>query len=110
MSQGAGSVHLASVIIKLGLVRDAHLPRHPPRVPGRGGRCALAPQAGRAQGAQLLHAGATQRAFNLDGDDKMDHNPVIFLRAAPGCVWQQIDDFPTSEELLAEVRELVAAH
>ena len=51
---------------------------------------------------------AAQRAFNAYRGDKMNHNPVTFLRAAPGKPWERIDGFATAHELAGELRDLVA--
>jgi protein SCO1/2 len=51
---------------------------------------------------------AAQRAFDAYRGDKMDHTPVTFIRAAPGRPWVRIDGFASSDELAAELRELVA--
>ncbi|WP_414648746.1 SCO family protein [Collimonas sp.] len=52
---------------------------------------------------------ATQRAFDVYRGDKMNHNPVTLLRAAPGKPWLRIDGFATVAELLGAYHELVAA-
>ncbi|WP_211443271.1 SCO family protein [Collimonas humicola] len=51
----------------------------------------------------------TQRAFDVYRGDKMNHNPVMFLRAAPGKPWLRIDGFATVAELLGAYHELVAS-
>jgi protein SCO1/2 len=53
---------------------------------------------------------AAQKAFNVFREDKMDHNPVVLLRAAPGKEWLRIDGFATADELLDSFHMLVAAH
>lgn len=52
---------------------------------------------------------ATQRAFDVYRGDKMNHNPVTLLRAAPGKPWLRIDGFATVAELLGAYHELVAS-
>ncbi|KVH43669.1 hypothetical protein WJ39_26420 [Burkholderia diffusa] len=52
----------------------------------------------------------TQKAFNVYRQDKMDHNPVMFLRAAPGQPWLRIDGFATTDDLLHMYRSLVASN
>lgn len=52
---------------------------------------------------------ATQRAFDVYRGDKMNHNPVTLLRAAPGKPWLRIDGFATVDELLGAYHELVAS-
>ena len=53
---------------------------------------------------------ATQKAFDAYRGDKMNHAPVTLLRAAPGRRWVRIDGFASSDELVKEFRELVAAN
>ncbi|KVD78820.1 hypothetical protein WS62_28730 [Burkholderia sp. ABCPW 14] len=43
---------------------------------------------------------AAQKAFNVYRQDKMDHNPVLLLRAAPDKSWLRIDGFATIDDLL----------
>jgi len=52
---------------------------------------------------------ATQRAFNVDRGDKMNHAPVTVLRTAPGKPWVRLDGFATSDQMLKELRDTVAA-
>lgn len=52
---------------------------------------------------------ATQRAFAVYRGDKMTHNPVTLLRAAPGRPWLRIEGFVTADELLAELRNMLVA-
>lgn len=53
---------------------------------------------------------ATQRAFNVYHQDKMNHAPVVFLRAAPGNPWLRVDGFATADELLQAYRKLIATN
>jgi protein SCO1/2 len=53
---------------------------------------------------------ATQKAFNVYREDKMNHNPVLLLRAAPGKSWLRIDGFATADELLHSYQALVASN
>ncbi len=53
---------------------------------------------------------AAQRAFDAYRGDKMNHTPVTYLRAAHSRSWVRIDGFATSDELVAELRGLLAAH
>jgi protein SCO1/2 len=53
---------------------------------------------------------AAQKAFNVYRQDKMNHNPVVLLRAAPGKPWLRIDGFATADELLHSYHELVASN
>lgn len=52
---------------------------------------------------------ATQRAFAVYRGDKMAHNPVTLLRAAPDKPWLRIEGFATADELLVELRNMLAA-
>lgn len=49
---------------------------------------------------------ATQKAFNIYTGDKMDHNPVTFIRVAPDKPWLRIDGFARSGELLRGLRDM----
>lgn len=53
---------------------------------------------------------AAQKAFNVYREDKMDHNPVVLLRAAPGKPWLRVDGFATADELLRSFQDLVAVN
>ncbi len=53
---------------------------------------------------------AAQKAFNVYRDDKMDHNPVVLLRAAPGKPWLRVDGFSTADELLHSYHDLIASN
>jgi protein SCO1/2 len=53
---------------------------------------------------------AAQKAFNVYHEDKMNHSPVVLLRAAPGKPWLRVDGFATADELLAAYRGLTAAN
>lgn len=52
---------------------------------------------------------AAQRAFNVYHEDKMDHGPVILLRASPGKPWLRVEGFATADELMHAYRDLVAS-
>lgn len=52
---------------------------------------------------------AAQRAFDVYRGDKMGHAPVTLLRATPGGPWVRIDGFASADQLLAELRPVVAA-
>lgn len=53
---------------------------------------------------------ATQKAFNVYHEDKMNHNPVVLLRAAPGKPWLRIDGLATADDLLHAYQNLVASN
>jgi protein SCO1/2 len=50
---------------------------------------------------------ALQRAFAAWRGDKMNHQPITFLRAAPGQPWVRLDGFASPDQLLAEYRRLM---
>ena len=52
---------------------------------------------------------AAQQAFDVYRGDKMEHNPVTFIRSAPGKPWLRIEGFAKSDELLHSLREMEAA-
>jgi len=47
---------------------------------------------------------AAQQAFGVYRGDKMNHEPVTLLRAAPGAPWVRLDGFASADDLLAEIR------
>lgn len=49
---------------------------------------------------------AAQMAFNVYLGDKMNSNPVTFIRAAPGKPWLRIDGFAKSEELFRALQDM----
>jgi protein SCO1 len=51
---------------------------------------------------------AVQRAFDSYDSDKMNHQPLTLLRAAPGGQWIRIDGFATPEQLAGEYRSSLA--
>lgn len=57
----------------------------------------------------VMASTATQRAFDVYRGGKMSHTPVTLLRAAPGKPWVRIDGFATADNLLDELREVVAS-
>lgn len=50
---------------------------------------------------------AVQRAFNVYRGDKMNHQPVTFMRKGAGQPWVRIDGFASADELLREYRQLM---
>jgi protein SCO1/2 len=50
---------------------------------------------------------AAQRAFDVYRGDKMGHDPVTLMRAAPGEPWVRLDGFASAQELIEEYRRLV---
>jgi len=51
---------------------------------------------------------AAQKAFDVYHGDKMDHTPVTFLRRAPGQKWIRIDGFTTADNLMNQLRSMLA--
>ncbi len=51
---------------------------------------------------------AIQQAFGAYGGDKMQHDPVTFMRAAPNKPWIRIDGFASADQLLREFTRLTA--
>lgn len=49
---------------------------------------------------------SVQKAFGAYFVDKMNHRPVVFLRAAPGHPWLRLDGFTTPDDLVREYRGL----
>jgi len=45
-----------------------------------------------------------QRAFDVYRGSKMNHNPVTFIRIAPGKPWLRIEGFAKADELLQDCR------
>lgn len=53
---------------------------------------------------KLDHVVAVQKAFEAYRGNKMRHEPVTFLRPAPGSRWVRLDGLPGGEDLAEEVR------
>lgn len=51
---------------------------------------------------------AAQKAFNAYGGDKMSHDPLTLMRAAPGKPWVRIDGFATPDDLLEQYIRVAA--
>jgi protein SCO1/2 len=51
---------------------------------------------------------AAQKSFSVYLGDKMTHQPVSLLRMSRDSQWVRIDGFATSDQLLAELRHVVA--
>jgi protein SCO1/2 len=51
---------------------------------------------------------AAQKAFDAYRGDKMSHDPLTLMRAAPGKPWVRIDGFATPDDLLAQYVGLAA--
>jgi len=49
---------------------------------------------------------AMQKAFNVYRGDKMNHEPVTFLRGASGKPWVRLDGFVSAAQLVQEYRAL----
>ncbi len=52
---------------------------------------------------------AAQRAFDVYRGGKMSHSLVTLMRAAPGKPWLRIEGWVTSDDLVHDYRELLAA-
>jgi protein SCO1/2 len=52
---------------------------------------------------------AVQKAFNAYRGDKMNHDPLTLMRAAPGKPWVRVDGFASAADLLVQYRAMVAA-
>ncbi len=53
---------------------------------------------------------AIQSAFNVYRGDKMSHDPVTFVRIAPGKPWVRIDGFTSADALLNDYHKQLAAN
>jgi len=95
-------VHIASISID---------PEHdtPPRLREYATRFGAGPEWQHYTGTVAASI-ATQKAFNVYHEDKMNHNPVVLLRAAPGKPWLRIDGLATADDLLHAYRNLVASN
>jgi len=52
---------------------------------------------------------ASQRAFDVYRGDKMSHIPVTLVRTEPRGPWVRIEGFASADQLLAELRPVMAA-
>lgn len=53
---------------------------------------------------------AIQQAFDVYRGDKMYHDPVTFVRTAPGKTWLRINGFTTANALLQDYQKQLAAN
>ena len=51
----------------------------------------------------LAASQTAQRAFDVYRGNKMNHQPAMFVRLAPGAPWTRLDGFATADQLLAEL-------
>jgi protein SCO1/2 len=51
-----------------------------------------------------------QKAMNAYLGDKMNHVPVTFIWSGKGSTWLRVDGFSTADDLLLEVKKLLAMH
>jgi protein SCO1/2 len=51
---------------------------------------------------------AIQRAFDAYRGDKMNHEPITYLRGGPEQSWLRLDGLASADELVAEYRHLAA--
>lgn len=94
------AVHLVSISID---------PEHdsPAQLNAYAKRFAAGPQWSMLTGS-LEDSIAVQRAFNVYRGDKMNHEPVTFLRNGADQPWVRIDGFASADELLREFRQIAA--
>jgi protein SCO1/2 len=52
---------------------------------------------------------AMQKAFNAYRGDKMNHDPLTLMRAAPGKPWVRVDGFASAADLLSQYQAMTAA-
>lgn len=50
---------------------------------------------------------AAQKAFNAYRGDKMNHQPVTFIRSSPGQPWVRLEGFASPDDIVREYRMLV---
>jgi protein SCO1/2 len=53
---------------------------------------------------------SVQKAMNVYHGDKMNHTPVTFIWSGKGESWVRIDGFASADDILLEVRRLIAKH
>jgi protein SCO1/2 len=53
---------------------------------------------------------AMQKAFNAYRGDKMNHDPLTLMRAAPGKPWVRVDGFASAADLLNQYQAMVSAN
>jgi protein SCO1/2 len=94
----AGQVHMVSVSIDP--EQDT-----PERLAEYARRYHAGPQWTHYTGA-LEASVAVQKAFQAYYGDKMNHRPVVFMRAAPGKPWVRLDGMSTPDDLVREYGEL----
>jgi protein SCO1/2 len=51
---------------------------------------------------------AAQKAFAAYGGDKMRHDPLTLMRAAPGAPWLRLDGLVTADDLFRQYNKLLA--
>ena len=51
---------------------------------------------------------SVQRAFDVNQGNKMQHQPITFLRTSPTEPWVRLNGFMSAAELVAEYRRLMA--
>jgi protein SCO1/2 len=74
-----------------------------PRIAEYAGRFGAGPQWQFYTGTAAASV-AVQRAFGTYRGDKLNHEPVTFLRTAPGQAWDRIDGLATPEALIRQVQ------
>jgi protein SCO1/2 len=51
---------------------------------------------------------AVQKAFDAYQSNKMQHEPLTYLRASPQAPWLRLDGFMSASDLIAEYRQVVS--
>ncbi len=97
---------------KLGTVRMVSIsidPEHdtPARLKEYAKRFEAGPQWSMLTGT-IENSIAVQRAFDIYRGDKMNHEPVTFMRKGPDQPWVRINGFIAADDLLREYNKLVS--
>lgn len=100
LGRDSGKVHLASVSIDP--EEDT-----PTRLRAYAQRFGAGPEWRHYTGTAAASV-AVQRAFDAYGGDKMNHNPAIFIRPAPGQPWIRLDGFASGQDLLREYQSFAS--
>ncbi len=97
---------------KLGKVRMVSIsidPEHdtPSRLKDYAKRFEAGPQWSMLTGS-IENSIAVQRAFDIYRGDKMNHEPVTFMRTGPGQPWTRINGFISADDLVHEYAKLAS--
>jgi protein SCO1/2 len=80
----------------------------PPRLREYAGKFSAGPQWQHYTGTVAASV-AMQKAFNAYRGDKMNHDPLTLMRAAPGKAWVRVDGFASAADLLNQYQAMTAA-